>query len=100
MGVEKLLAVVEKSYQDPNAVLSLSVLSQAIHDIICSEQAFEYRINGCYAELKLLVEEIKAIARKRLSNNVFVSDLTQYKLRERTLLHKLRELADGGGAPR
>lgn len=92
MGIENLLAVVEKSNRDPNSVIALSALSQVIHEIICSEKSSEYRINGCYAELKSLVDEIRALSRKRLLDQVYVQDLTQYKSLERVLLSRLRAL--------
>ncbi|PWC14346.1 hypothetical protein B4923_05440 [Brenneria roseae subsp. americana] len=92
MGFAKLLAVVEKSHQDPKSVISLSELSQAIHEIICSEKAKEYKINECFIELRRLVDEIKAIARKQFMDKVRVTELTQYKKTEEELLLKLRSL--------
>lgn len=93
MGIEKLLAVVEQSYQDTYSVIALSALSQVIHEIICTERSSEYRINGCYGELKSLVDEIRELSRKRLFDQVYVQDLTHYKTLERALLTKLRALA-------
>ncbi len=92
MGIEKLLAVVETSYQDPNSVIPLSALSQVIHEIICTEQSSEYKINGCYSELKSLVDEIKQLSQKRLFDKVYVLDLTHYKSMEHALLLKLQML--------
>ncbi|MEH2920968.1 hypothetical protein ACFFL1_08735 [Samsonia erythrinae] len=89
MGFEKLLAVVEKSYQDPKSVISLSELSQAIHEIICMESAKEYKINACFTELKELVNERKALSRKQLLDKISVIELTQYKKKEEALLLKL-----------
>lgn len=94
MGFEKLLAMVEKSHQDPKSVISLSELSQAIHEIICSEQAREYKINQCFTELRQLVDERKAIARKQFIDKALVSELTQYKRVEKALLLKLKHIEE------
>ncbi|WP_409306182.1 hypothetical protein [Pectobacterium sp. B1J-3] len=94
MGFDRLLAIVEKSHQDPNSIISLSELSQAIHEIICSEKAKEYKINECFTELRHLVDERKAIARRQFMDKALVSELTQYKKMERELLIKLQYLKD------
>ncbi|WP_255433898.1 hypothetical protein [Pectobacterium sp. CFBP8739] len=89
MGFEKLLAVIEKSHQDPKSVISLSELSQAIHEIICTESSQEYKINECFTELRELVDERKALSRKQFLDKALVTELTQYKKKEEALLLKL-----------
>ncbi|MEI7367003.1 hypothetical protein PJ912_03495 [Pectobacterium colocasium] len=89
MGFEKLLAVIEKSHQDPKSVVSLSELSQAIHEIICTESSKEYKINECFTELRELVDERKALSRKQFLDKALVTELTQYKKKEEALLLKL-----------
>ncbi|MBA0161173.1 hypothetical protein ACR2Q2_17400 [Pectobacterium versatile] len=89
MGFEKLLAVIEKSHQDPKSVISLSELSQAIHEIICTESSKEYKINECFTELRELVDERKELSRKQFLDKALVMELTQYKKKEEALLLKL-----------
>ncbi|KHN52704.1 basic helix-loop-helix domain-containing protein [Pectobacterium fontis] len=89
MGFEKLLAVIEKSHQDPQSVISLSELSQAIHEIICTESSKEYKINECFTELRELVDERKALSRRQFLDKALVTELTLYKQKEKALFLKL-----------